>query len=75
MCTTWLVCGYDSSWLLSRRFTIPSVSQAKAQLELMQRACAELEACDDFVTLLQEVLQTGNRLNEGTQRGAAAGVL
>ena len=40
----------------------------------MQRACAELEACDDFVTLLQEVLQTGNRLNEGTQRGAAAGV-
>jgi hypothetical protein len=39
----------------------------------MRRACGELESCDDFVRLLQEVLQTGNRLNEGTMRGAAAG--
>ena len=39
----------------------------------MRRACGELEGCDDFVRLLQEVLQTGNRLNEGTMRGAAAG--
>ena len=43
------------------------------QLDLMRRACGELEGCDDFVTLLQEVLQTGNRLNEGTMRGSAAG--
>ena len=47
--------------------------QVKGQLDLMRRACSELEGCDDFVTLLQEVLQTGNRLNEGTMRGAAAG--
>ena len=40
-----------------------AVAQARAQLELMKRACTELEACDDFVTLLQEVLKTGNRLN------------
>jgi len=45
------------------------------QLDLMRRACGELEGCDDFVTLLQEVLQTGNRLNEGTMRGSAAGAL
>ena len=45
----------------------------KGQLDLMRRACGELEGCDDFVRLLQEVLQTGNRLNEGTMRGAAAG--
>ena len=47
--------------------------QVKAQLDLMKCACSELAGCDDFVTLLQEVLQTGNRLNEGTMRGAAAG--
>ncbi len=47
--------------------------QVKGQLDLMRRACGELESCDDFVRLLQEVLQTGNRLNEGTMRGAAAG--
>ena len=45
----------------------------KGQLDLMRRACGELEDCDDFVTLLQEVLKTGNRLNEGTMRGSAAG--
>ena len=49
--------------------------QVKGQLDLMRRACGELEGCDDFVTLLQEVLKTGNRLNEGTMRGAAAGAL
>ena len=48
-------------------------AQVSGQLDLMRRACGELEGCDDFVTLLQEVLQTGNRLNEGTMRGSAAG--
>ncbi|PSC67234.1 formin 6 [Micractinium conductrix] len=43
------------------------------QLEIVRTACTELHGCSAFTKLLQAVLELGNHLNQGTQRGAAAG--
>ncbi|KAL4437056.1 hypothetical protein ABPG75_004195 [Micractinium tetrahymenae] len=42
-------------------------------LEVVRTACAELQGCASFSKLLQAVLELGNHLNQGTQRGSAAG--
>jgi hypothetical protein len=42
-------------------------------LEVVRAACSELQGCAAFTKLLQAVLELGNHLNQGTQRGAAAG--
>lgn len=47
--------------------------QCVAQMALMRSACAQLRECEPFLKLLQAVLELGNHLNAGTQRGAAAG--
>ena len=49
------------------------ILQCEEQLGLMRAACAELRECSPFSKLLQAVLELGNYLNAGTQRGAAAG--
>ena len=43
------------------------------QLNLVTNACRQLCTCEAFLKLLQAVLELGNHLNAGTQRGSAAG--
>ena len=48
--------------------------QARSQLEVLSRACQEVQGSQDFTTLLQAVLALGNHLNEGTHKGNASGL-
>ena len=47
--------------------------KCQEQLTLVHTACQQLSHCEAFLKLLQAVLELGNHLNAGTQRGAAAG--
>jgi hypothetical protein len=48
-------------------------AKCSEQLALVRAACQQLRSCEPFLKLLQAVLELGNHLNQGTQRGAAAG--
>ena len=50
-----------------------TTAQCLEQMGVLAAACAELRDCPPFMKLLQAVLELGNHLNQGTQRGAAAG--
>lgn len=59
--------------LLFSRTYAATKTMCEEQLALMRAACAELRECEPFSKLLQAVLELGNYLNAGTQRGSAAG--
>jgi hypothetical protein len=59
--------------LLFSRTYAATKTMCEDQLKLMRAACAELRECEPFSKLLQAVLELGNYLNAGTQRGSAAG--
>ncbi len=59
--------------LLFSRTYAATKTMCEDQLQLMRAACAELKECEPFSKLLQAVLELGNYLNAGTQRGSAAG--
>lgn len=59
--------------LLFSRTYAATKTMCEEQLTLMRAACAELRECEPFSKLLQAVLELGNYLNAGTQRGSAAG--
>ena len=59
--------------LLFSRTYIATKTMCEEQLKLMRAACAELRECEPFSKILQAVLELGNYLNAGTQRGSAAG--
>ena len=59
--------------LLFSRTYAATKEMCEEQLTLMRAACAELRECEPFSKLLQAVLELGNYLNAGTQRGSAAG--
>lgn len=58
----WIPCHYGHSCQLSK-YNIPP--------ELFQAACADLRSSKLFLKLLDAVLKTGNRMNDGTNRGEA----